>query len=210
MRVVSQTGRFYHHTDQQHLTALRRAGETAVPTLASKHWWLGGSLEKTSQFERSALLKLVVQPALVGCGHVKSMLVDSGAFGVRRGLVESSLRAFFRLFWRGEVDLHYRVLKGEHQETVVQVVRTLTPQTGSESISLMRPKTEEHQRFVYHPDVMPWIRGRFVDAMRGLAWCDDIDVPALLSLCQRIAQRQFGVCISTLAPGCPVTEVDWR
>ena len=208
--VVSQTGCFYHHTDQHHLTALQRASETLVPTLASNQWWLGDSLAPLNQAEESALCNLVVQPAFVGCGHVKSMLIDSAAFGVRTGLVESSLRAFFGLFWRREHDMRYRILMGEHQETVVHVVRTGTPQTGAESISMMRPKTEGQQRFVYHPDVMPWLRLGFFNAMRELPWSNEIDVQTLLSDCQRMGARQVEVCIATLAPHCPIQELDLR
>src|SRR6185295_19855377 len=72
---------------------------------------------------RDALLARALEPAHIGCGHLRLQLTDPKAYGTRDGLVRCVLSAFHRTRWQGHPDMEYVPLAGGHTERAVVNVR---------------------------------------------------------------------------------------
>ena len=107
-----------------------------------------------------ALLEHLVDPAYVGCGHIRLMLQHSEEYGIRRELVVSFLRAAWRLWWQGAPELMITTLPGGHAETAVLNVRIEEELWDLSLIPLLSPARAGSQSFVNHPDVIaPYAQG---------------------------------------------------
>lgn len=158
----------------------------------------------------AALLEQMVQPAHIGCGHLRLSMLRAAEYGVRRELVESFLRTFFSLRWEGVDQNEMTVLPGGHAEgAVVNVMLEDDPEAFSR-IPLVSPMAHGSQMFINHPQVSHYLRGqlvRFLAVQRDVVKLGSGGEAALRSAIDELAGKQLGVTLSALAAGLPVFEV---
>jgi rhodanese-related sulfurtransferase len=162
-------GHFYLHTDAhafEALTGALRADPRVQPAvgITSHEEWFG-FLRHAAPGAREALLEHLVEPAHIGCGHIRLMLQHSAEYGTRRELVLSFLRAFFRLWWEGAPETELVVLPGDHREAAVLNVRLAEEVWGLSRVPLISPACGGRQMFVNHPDVASFLRRATVQAL---------------------------------------------
>lgn len=209
---VDTFGRFYLHSDtgatNRFILSLR-ADPEVVPhlgTVYEAHEWRA-FMRRPPAAGREAILRHLLMPEHVGCGHLRLSMQHTDRYGARRGMLEGFLRAFFRTRWAGLTELEYVILGGDHGEgAVVEVVveGELWPYTR---IPLLSPAFEGMQMFVIHPQVSSYLRRQraafLASALPELA----LDQAALAETICALGQQQLGETASQLAGGLPVIEV---
>ena len=209
---IDTFGRFYLHTDtsatNRFIMALR-ADPEVVPHLGSvyeAHEWRT-FMRRPPAAGRELILQHLLPAEHVGCGHLRLSLPHGEAYGVRPGLLESFLRAFFRARWAGATELEYVVLGGEHGEGAIVEVTIegeLWPYTR---IPLLSPAFEGMQMFVIHPQVSNFLRRQraafLVAELPELA----LDHARLAEAICALGQRQLEETANRLAGGLPIIEV---
>ena len=157
---------------------------------------------------QDVLLEQLVQPDDMGCGHVRLMLVHPDDYGIRRELVESFLRAFYRLWWAGAPELNFTVLPGGHEEAAVVNVRLREELWSLSRVPLVAPSCGGRQVFVNHPDVASYLRGKVVELhRRGLGPVAIDDAGAFRAALEDLATRQLLNTVGHLASGLPIYDV---
>ncbi|MHC4954638.1 MAG: rhodanese-like domain-containing protein [Planctomycetota bacterium] len=155
---IDTFGDFYMHTDVHAFEALTDAMradprlEPDVQDLTRPDDWYE-FLRTAAPPLRDPLLEHLLEPAHVGCGHIRLMLQHSEDYGTRRELVVAFLRAFFRLWWDGAPELTLTALPGDHDEGAVVNVRLAEDVWGLSRVPLVSPACGGQQMFVNHPDV---------------------------------------------------------
>lgn len=207
-------GSFYIHTDRHALEHLRQA-LLADPRFAAERPLLE-DVAATERYLRAppvalreALLGHLVDPANVGCGHLRLILQHPDEYGVRDGLAAAFLRAVFRARWRGAAAIDYVVLAGEHHEgAVIRVAQDgeVEPFTRVPAIA---PHRGASQVFVAHPQVARFCReqnARFLLQRDEWLRSHGIDEAAFLRAQAELADRQLAATLGHLAPGLPHFE----
>lgn len=159
---------------------------------------------------RDALLEQIVDPAHIGCGHIRLMLQHSEEYGIRRELVASFLRAIWRLGWQGAPELVDTLLPGGHEEAAVLNVRVEEELWDLSLIPLVSPACAGVQSFVNHPDVASHLRKAKVQFhVRGLGPLSIAPSRAaeLQAAVDELATRQLLATLGHLAQGLPLYEV---
>lgn len=204
-RFIKHFGRFYMHTDCQAVNALAKA-LNEDPLFAD----VGGDAKATAALLRDPgergeqLLPYLLDPAHVGCGHLKLILLHPEEYHVRRGLAEALLRTVFRKLWAG-ADINYVVLEGRHDEGAVVQVYTGRPTRTFSRVPLITPTDGEQQMFIAHPAATRWVRQKM-----ALYLCSDL--PELSAISPEgfafevngLAHVQLGLTLGYLAEGLPV------
>jgi hypothetical protein len=203
-------GQFYLHTDRsalEHLDSTLRDGtsrawnDARARGTAIEDW-----LANPPSGSRPLLLRYLIDPDFVGCGHLKTLLQYPEEAGVRRGLVESVIQAFMQMLWRGDSRTEYVVLEGGHAEEAIVVVEDFG---GDETpgVPEIEPAEGASDIFVVH---MPIRRQLW---RRNLAFfADTLDIPELdlsdpdsaLEDLERRAEQQTETTVRALAPDLPV------
>ena len=148
------------------------------------------------------LLPLLTDPEHVGCGHLRSMLLDPEGYGVRRPLVQWVIRAFFKELWAKNAKMRFVLLEGHHTERALVTFHTTEPLSPSSAIPTPCG-TEERGVFVHHGSVLEYLRSQTLAALRRGrlgAW-----MPHAFTgqLDQQVAQRScqhLGTTARKLAP----------
>ncbi|NHZ73062.1 MAG: hypothetical protein GWP16_01135 [Nitrospirae bacterium] len=208
-------GHFYMHTDAHAFNALIEALKAdprlqiaAVDGLEPEEWF--EFLRKPPHDLRESLLEHLVEPAHLGCGHIRLMLQHGDEYGIRKELVLAYLRAFHRLWWEGAPEVTLTVLPGDHEEGAVVNVRLGAGVWDLSRIPLISPACDGRQMFINHPDVFSYLRRKTVQHLvRGQ---DPLAVEAsqeetLQQAIDELAERQLGVTVGYLAKGLPIFEV---
>lgn len=208
-------GHFYLHTDVRAFEALIGAlqADPRVQPAASgitgpEEWF--AFVRRAPPGLRETLLEHLTAPAHLGCGHIRLMLGHSDEYGIRRELVVSFLRAFFRLWWEGAPEVGMTVLPGEHEEGAVVNVRFAEPVWGLSRIPLISPACGGRQMFVNHPDVAAFLRRATVRAYArgaGPLSVEPFQADGLQRAVDELAARQLRVTVGRLAEGLPVFDV---
>ncbi|MGF1468614.1 MAG: rhodanese-like domain-containing protein [Sandaracinaceae bacterium] len=156
-------GGIYLHTDNHALNHLARVLhgdsrlEGAVASLSTIDHW-EAFLRRPPEGVREALLEHLMQPANVGCGHLKLALLNADTYGVRPGLIEEVFRSFYRGLWSGAADLEWVVLGGDHAEGAVVNVTMEGELWPFSEVPMLAPSIGGVQMFVNHPQVVTYLR----------------------------------------------------
>ena len=208
-------GHFYLHTDVQAFTALSDAIladarlRSAVSGLNGTDQW-HDFVQKPAPELRDALLEHLLEPAHIGCGHIRLALQNREEYGARSGLVVSFLTAFYRLWWEGAPELDLTLLPGEHEEGAVVNIRLEEPVWGLSRVPLISPSCNGRQMFVNHPDVSAFLRAatvRFLVREGGPIGIQSSLQTAVAETVEELAARQLEATVGHLAHGLPVFEV---
>jgi rhodanese-related sulfurtransferase len=209
---VDTFGRFYLHTDTgatNRFILSMRADDQVVAHLGTTnepHEWRA-FMRRPPAAGRELILPHLMQPAHVGCGHLRLSMQHPESYGVRPELVQAFLRAFFRARWAGASELEYVVLGGDHGEgAVVEVVveGELWPYTR---IPLLSPSFEGMQMFVLHPQVSTYLRRQRAAFLAQELSDLGLDEQELAEVICELGVRQLGETASRLAGGLPIIEV---
>ena len=208
-------GQFYMHTDARAFEALKdtlqanpRFQTAAIDRRGPEDWF--EFLRNPPHDLREALLDHLMEPAHIGCGHIRLMLQHSDEYGIRKELVVAYLRALCRVWWEGAPEVTMTVLPGDHGEGAVVNVRLSTGVWSLSRVPLISPACDGRQMFVNHPDVSAYLRRKTVQNL--VRSRDPLAVEAsqeskLQKAIDELAERQLGVTLGYLAKGLPVFEV---
>lgn len=215
-RRVDAFGRFYMHTDVQSANTLIEALR-ADPRFDDALSNVSGTLEwrrfltQPPRELHPALLEHTVEPAHIGCGHIRLMLNRAADYGVRRKLVVDFLRSFSMQRWGGMPELEMMPLAGGHAEGAVLNIRSTQGVLFPFSkIPLVSPSVGAAQAFINHPDVSAFLR---VQLAQWLALQQDLvtlptgGAAVLEAEIARLAAMQLGHTLGALANGLPVYDV---
>ncbi len=207
---VESFGRFYFHTDDHALDHLARAlrADPRFEGQARDDEALRALLISPPLTLREALLEHLLEPANVGCGHLRLLMTHAEDYGVRGGLARALGRVVFRLLWSEPELFDFVVLHGDHhEEAVVNVVleARVHPFTNVPAIP---PRIGGHSVFVNHPQVSAFVRRQHAEFLLG-------QLPALAGVAldrfeaeiAELADRQLAQTLAHLAANLPVFEV---
>lgn len=198
-------GDFYMHTDDHALDALR-ASLRADPLFRGSTAHLDTPARSIDFLQhppaplREPLLEHLLDPAHIGCGHVRLMLENSEQYGVRRELVANLLRAIYTLWWEGVPEIQITALPGGHEEAAVLNVRIEDEISGLSSVPLISPACGGRQMFVNHPDVACHLRRAAVHVL------NTGHRQELQTTIDNLADRQLTATLGHLAKGLPIVE----
>ncbi|CAN5813008.1 hypothetical protein BH23GEM11_BH23GEM11_07730 [soil metagenome] len=215
-------GTFYLHSDEPAMRALGRAmdggplldGDAGRPSRpeATEATEATEAIEAIEAIEarvrnppeslRSRLLELVSAPASVGCGHLRLLLSEPGAYRTRSALTAGVLRAFFQALWDGDEAMVFEVLPGDHHEEAVVQVHADDPE-----LLVACPHYGAMELFVHHPDAVGWIQGLQAHFAAEGGWVLPEQIPRLLAVQKQLGSLQLQATLERLAPGLPVFEV---
>lgn len=211
-------GRFYVHTDIdtgntliKSMRADRRLDAALANVRETMQW--RAFLTTPPAALREVLLEHALKPEHIGCGHVKRLLSDSDAYGVRSGLVSDMLRSFFLQRWSGVPELELAPLPGGHAEGAVLNIHIPRGVYPFSTIPMISPSVGGRQAFINHPDVMCFLREQLA---RWLTLQDDLlPLPkganeAISAEMERLAELGTGRTLGALAKGLPIYAVDFR
>ncbi len=196
----------YHHTDVSHMTRLSEA----LAERGCSGWEEGSFLDWLSSpphESESHILELIVRPEHVGCGHIKAMLSSPIHYGIRRALVEHTIRTFFQRLWSGDTRVHLDVLEGNHEEQSVLVVPSCGGSSDTAECMPIAPKNKTSS-FVFHPDAAQCVRGSMMRAAQAIRPCSDRSVEDLMVVANELANRQLDATLDQLASGLERVELD--
>jgi rhodanese-related sulfurtransferase len=208
-------GHFCVHTDVHAFENLTRALladqrlHAVVAGLTEPEEW-AAFLHKPAPELRDALLEHLVDPAHIGCGHIRLMLQHSDEYGVRPELVLAFLRAYYRLWWEGAAELQLTTLPGGHEEGAVVNIRLAEDVLSLSNIALISPQCGGQQMFVNHPDISAYLRQatvRYLARGVGPLSVAPAQEGELQAAVDELAARQMTATLGYLAKGLPVFEV---
>ena len=115
---------FYMHTDTHALDHLKEELNKNnlfknIPTKTTKD--IEKLIRKPNPSIQSTLLEYLINPANIGCGHIKLMLSHPDEYSVRPKLIRSAIKAYFQALWE-DTKLDYTVLAADHAEAAVLTV----------------------------------------------------------------------------------------
>lgn len=216
MRRLDVFGRFYMHTD------IASGNETAKALRADPRF--EGMLresDETLEWRRfisrppvevqPALIEHLLNPAHIGCGHLRLALTQAPAYDLREPLVEALLRGFHEKRWQGAPELELVALAGGHLERAVLLVRTSGRLHTFSRIPLVSPAVYGAQVFVHHPRVTSFLRrqlSEFLALQNDIAGV--IDPEELHIEMERLGGMQLGQTLTALAKGLPIFEVTFH
>jgi hypothetical protein len=209
-RYLDHFGSFYMHTDRDALAGLatavhHRAGPVDV------------LVRNPSPPLRPLLLDALMEPQHVGCGHLRLMLQEPGAYGTRGGLVRAILRSFFRRLWDGDTRLILDVLDGAHDECGVARIRARNPATsaadddttarGGPALVPACPRHEDLDLFVYHPDPVAWLQALHALFLVREGLVPPGAIPSCIAAQGALGDQQLEATLRRLAPDLPVFDI---
>lgn len=210
-RYVAAFGRFYLHTDHHAVERLADALREDPRTRAAAVAWhrpddVVAFLRAPPHEMEDALLEHLVEPAHVGCGHLRLMIQEPGRYDVRPGLVADVLRAAFREGWRRPELLELAILEGEHEERGVLEVRVEHEVHAHSLVPMVAPHVGARELFVLHPQVTDFVRAEnawFLVEQLDPALRARVDAAALRARIAALGARQLAATVSRLAPHLP-------
>ena len=214
-RRLDALGRFYMHTDVHTANLLikslrsdRRLDAALANVFETLEW--RAFISNPPLELREILLEHMVQPAHLGCGHVRLLWSDSERYGVRRELTSAFVRAFLQARWDGAIEAEFVPLAGGHAERGVLRVFVEQELQPFSPIPLISPSCEGTQMFVTHPQVVGFLRRQLVAfALQQRALVPRLDPERLLATLDAMAGTQATATLGVLAKGLPIFDVTW-
>lgn len=216
LRRLDVFGRFYMHTDivaGNEMARALRADPRFEGVLTDVHDTLEwrGFLATPPARVRGALADHLLNPAHIGCGHLRLALTKAPQYDLRESLVASMLRAFHEKRWAGAPELELVALAGGHTERAVLLVRVAGRLTNFSRIPLVSPAVYGAQVFVHHPRVTSYLRRQLAEFLAlQVDICGAIDPEELQIEMERLGGLQLGQTLNALAKGLPVFEVTFE
>jgi rhodanese-related sulfurtransferase len=210
-------GRFYMHTDvhaANHNIQLLRADSRFDDALSNVHealewrrFWASPPRDL-----RGPLLEHSLEPAGIGCGHLRLQLTRATEYDTREGLVRGVLRAFHEKRWSGAPEMELVPLAGGHTERAVLNIRTGGRLLPFSRIPLVSPSVAGAQVFVYHPRVTSYLRKQLAHflALQADIVGDGVDPDELHVEMERLGSVQLGRTLGELAKGLPIYDVTFH
>jgi rhodanese-related sulfurtransferase len=207
-------GRFYMHTDMNAVNAAiqvlrgdRRFDQALVGVNDPLEWrefW-----EAPPANVRNAMLDMALEPAHIGCGHLRLELTKPEEYATREPLVRAVLRSFHRSRWEGHPDMELVPLAGGHTERAVVNVRMAGPLMPFSRIPLVSPAVGAAQVFVHHPRITSYLRRQLAQflALQTDITRSPIDAEWLHEEMVRIGAIQISQTLGALAKGLPIYDV---
>lgn len=209
-------GGIYLHTDNGALNRLARSMrgdtrlESAVGQLHTIRQW-ETFLRRPPYDLRAALLDHLVEPAHVGCGHLKLAMTSPEAYEVRPAIIQAFFRAFYSALWDGAPDLEWVVLGGDHKEGAVVNVTLEGDLWPFSLVPMVAPAIGGVQMFVNHPEVVTYFRQQtsqfFSTGATHLLPVGKGDVSKLAEVVPELGGSQALATLKALAAGLPVFGV---
>ncbi len=218
LRELDTFGRFYMHTDT-HAWAAFLGSVRSDPRLArglvdpqDEAAWFA-LLKRPPSAIRPMLLEHLLEPANMGCGHMKLMLKNQDEYGVRPELLRGFLRSFYELLWEGAPEVELATLEGQHDEAAILSVFVDDALWDFTPIPLVSPSVGRNQVFVAHPQVAARHREHYVEFFRRLGSLVPLQAQHIEALRQELQQRgdrHLGQTLHHLANGLPLFEVHFE
>ncbi len=205
---LDRFGHFYMHTDQLSLEALEHTLQTqpGLSALCCPYDAVEDLIFHPSLAQRETLLRLLIQPEHVGCGHLQSMLRHPHEYGVRPVLTRSFFAAFFNALWRGDDRVVYEALESDHRErAVVNVIAKRMD--GDMTLPRHCPLFEETQVFLNFPQATDFLLRSHEAFLREKGVLPDTEAETFASMQKQLAERHLLTTLHHLAPGLPVYNV---
>jgi len=159
---------------------------------------------------QAPLLKVLLIPETMGCGHLRLMALDPEAYRVRLALLDSVVSGFFTRLWAKVPDMRYEILTGNHGEGAVVNVRLDEPVHPYTRIPLLEPDHHGTEMFVRHPDFVDWLREQRVQLLlQEDDWlrAHQLDPAGFLGAINELADIQLKATVVALAPNLPMFDV---
>lgn len=212
---MDRHGRFYLHTDRHALEALEETirGDEDYEKLREALEDAGSIdalVNEPPKDVRAELVDLIVEPRHTGCGHLKTMLGHIDEFGVRKKLVEATIRAFYRLLWWGRVEADLTILEGEHEESAIVSFETDQELSADTQVPAVCSSPQGPYLFVNHEPARRYKRRQDLELlaeMTDLVPSGDPVRKRLLDHAEKLAEKQAAATISHLAPDLPTYSV---
>lgn len=212
-RRLDAMGRFYIHTDVSSANA-SIVSMRSDPRLDAPLSRISETMEWRSFMQnpppelREIVLEHLVQPAHLGCGHVRMMWQNSESYGVRAELIRMFLHTFLTARWNGAVEAEFVPLAGGHAERAVLQVHVAGELQPFTPIPLVSPSCEGTQMFVVHPQVVAFLRGQLISfALQQRALVPQVSVATLRATVDELAAAQTTATLAVLAKGLPIFDV---
>ena len=213
-------GTFYMHTDTHAMKALAKALRQddriglKVDSPDEMHEFIvNPPLEFT---QRIRLINYLQDPEYIGCGHLKLLASYPDRYGVSIKVLRSLVTAFFDTMWAGTDEekklLVYPMLRGEHNERALLVVRVGGERLSNETlIPMIRPTDGKISMFVECPQARDYMAFQIAERIAEHYLVGRIGGVDSLELYRKIAELQHeGVreTVSILATGLPMYTVE--
>ncbi|WP_456427282.1 hypothetical protein [Rhodocaloribacter sp.] len=205
---LDRFGHFYMHTDRLALEALEAtlAAHPGISALCCPYDAIEDLIFRPTIGQRESLLRLLIQPEHVGCGHLRLMMLHGEAYGVRPELPEYFFAAFFNALWRGDRRVIYDVLASDHRErAVVNVTSAGTFEEGT--LPRHCPLYEDLQVFLNFPQASAYLLRRHEVFFKEQGVLTEPAAETFASIQTRLAERQLRATLRHLAPNLPVFNV---
>ncbi len=205
---LDRFGHFYMHTDRLALEALEAtlAAHPGISALCCPYDAVEDLIFHPSIGQRESLLRLLIHPEHVGCGHLRLMMLHGEEYGVRPELPKYFFAAFFNALWRGDRRVIYDVLASDHRE---RAVVNVTSAGADEEGTLPRhcPLYEDLQVFLHFPQALTYLLHRHEAFFKEQGVLTEPAAETFASVQARLAERHLRATLRRLAPGLPVFNV---
>lgn len=216
---LKKMGSFYYHTDTHALENLMKS--------LNEDEKVGRKFKSVSE-----VLKLVKKPLVkvqsvlithllktenIGCGHLKLMLAEPGAYGMSRKVLQGILRVYFNMMWNGTKKekklIKFRVLEGEHNEGAVAVIRVKGRISKDSLVPAVRPTDGKMSMFVFHPQVTEFMHDNLAMEMAKSGLVKEIgkrQVREFKGVMSKVNTEGLRETVSRLAFGLPMYTFEFE
>lgn len=212
-RRLDAMGRFYLHTDVNSANAFI-ASMRADPRLEAALEGISEALQWRTFLMgpppavRDIVLEHMLQPAHLGCGHVRMMWQNAERYGVRAELTKMFLQVLMQARWGGAIEAEFVPLAGGHAERAVLQVYVEGDLQSFTPIPLVSPSCDGTQMFVCHPQVVAFLRRQLAAfALQQRALVPAIGAESLTATLDEMAGAQAAATLGVLAKGLPIFDV---
>jgi len=136
----------------------------------------GTDIKNVSVDQRDQVLKILLDPRAIGCGHIRLMLQHPDLYDCPKNLTEAFLKAFYLYLWEEQGDQvavdtsDLEILEGSHKELAVlrileanlsdPLFKTTAPRC-IHMAPLIVPLQNENSVFVFHADAIRYVRWNY-------------------------------------------------